>query len=375
MLSPAGNSAFVLRNAIEFLDTAGEWFLDEQRGKIFYYPRPDEDMQTAVVVAPQLETLLRVEGSLDRPVEHVRIRGISFAHTTWMRPSQMGHVPLQAGMYMLDAYKLQREGLPWDAGLENQAWLGRMSAAVELRCVQHFDIVSCHFSQLAAAALDMVQGVHHVRVERCRFDDIGGSAIVAGHFGEGYGSEAHVPYNPTDKREICHHISIADNRISNAANEDWGCVGIGIGYAHDVHVEHNELSHLPYSGICIGWGWTKHATCLANNRVAGNHVHHFAKKLYAAGGIYTLSAQPNTELCNNHVHHMQLSPYMQEPDYCYYIYLDGASSYITVRNNLCPENKFGQNNPGPGNVWQHNGTAAPDSVRRTAGVRIEDLKI
>jgi hypothetical protein len=359
VISEKGNSAFALINAVEFLDAPGEWFLDMRKGKIYYYPRPGEDMRTANVVAPALETLLHIGGSADRPVRHVYFRGIGFAHSTWLRPSQAGHVPLQAGMYLLDAYKLPTAGLPWDAQLENQAWIGRQPAAVAASYAHHIGFEGCRFEHVAATALDYVAGVQHSRVERCTFADVGGSAVVAGAFQEG-STETHVPYNPADVREICHHLLIAHNAIADAANEDWGCVGVGIGYAHDVSVERNEVSNVSYSGICVGWGWTKHITCLKNNRIAGNHVHHFAKKLFAAGGVYTLSAQPGTEICGNRIHDMALSPYMQEPEYCYYIYLDGASSYISVHDNWCPEARFGENNPGPGNTWRNNGPTAAE---------------
>lgn len=368
VISENGNSAFVLSNAIEFLDTPGEWFLDARQGKIFYYPRQGEDMRSADVAAPVLETLVHVGGSVDRPASHVYFRGISFAHSTWMRPSRAGHVPLQAGMYMLDAYKLPTAGLPWDKDLENQAWIGRQPAAVAVSGANNIRFECCRFEHIAATALDCVTAVQHSRVERCTFDDIGGSAVVAGAFQEG-NTETHIPYNPADTREICHHLYIAHNAVADAANEDWGCVGIGVGYAHDVTIEHNEVSNVSYSGICVGWGWTKQITCLKNNRIANNHVHHFAKKLFAAGGLYTLSAQPNTVICGNSIHDMTLSPYMQQPEYCYYIYLDGASSYISVYDNWCPEQKFGENNPGPGNTWRNNGPTVPDSIRRAAEKR------
>jgi hypothetical protein len=356
----------MLTNALEFLDTPGEWFLDTKKQKVYYYPLSNEDMKDAHVVAPALETLVKYEGSADRPISHVSFVGITFAHTTWLRPSQQGHVPLQAGMYMTDAYKLQEAGLPWDANLENQAWIGRQPAAVEVHGADKICFMDCNFTHTAASALDFVSSVHYSAVYECTFNDIGGSAVVAGSFQES--NEVHIPYNPEDGREICHNLFFKLNKISDVANEDWGCVGINVGYASDVTIANNELSNLPYSGICVGWGWTKHVTPLKNNLIEKNHVHHFAKKMYAAGGIYTLSAQPGTVIRENYVHDMVLSPYMQDPNYCYYIYLDGASSHIDVRDNWTQEEKFGTNNNGP-NTWENNGPTVSDEVKKNAGVK------
>ncbi len=82
-----GNSAFFLTNAIQFLDEPGEWYLDVQKQRIVYWPRNNENMQTAQVVAPYLQTIARVEGTIDNPVSQVYFNGINFKHTSWLRPS------------------------------------------------------------------------------------------------------------------------------------------------------------------------------------------------------------------------------------------------------------------------------------------------
>ena len=131
-MSTNGNAPFFLVNALEFLDEPGEWYLDRSAGRVYYWPRPGEDLTRAAVIAPVLETLVRIEGSLDHPVAHVQFRGIEFAHTTWLRPSRAGHVPLQAGMFLLDAFRLSPPGTPYHPGLDNQAWIGRPPAAVSV---------------------------------------------------------------------------------------------------------------------------------------------------------------------------------------------------------------------------------------------------
>jgi hypothetical protein len=77
-----GNSAFYLTNAIEFLTQPGEWYEDLESGKVFYWPRPGEDLGQSRVVVPLLETLVQVEGTLDRPVAHLHFKGIAFEHTS-----------------------------------------------------------------------------------------------------------------------------------------------------------------------------------------------------------------------------------------------------------------------------------------------------
>lgn len=65
------NSAFYLTNAMELLDEPGEWYHDIESRKIYYYPRKGEKISKAVV--PGIETLVWVEGTIDRPVKHIRL--------------------------------------------------------------------------------------------------------------------------------------------------------------------------------------------------------------------------------------------------------------------------------------------------------------
>ncbi len=357
---------FFLANAIEFLDQPGEWFQELPSGRIYYWPRPGEDMTQARVVAPALETLVLVMGSLDRPVTNVHFKGITFAHTTWLRPSYAGHVPLQAGMFMLDAYKLVPKGTPEWRSLDNQAWIGRPAAAVTARTTRNIRFVQCTFEHLASAGLDFDFGVRDSAVECCLFRDIGGNGLQLGKFSDP-GIETHLPYNPVDEREVCARIRIANNLVTDTANEDWGCIGICIGFAREITVAHNEVYNTSYTGISVGWGWTRATNCMRDNLIHANHIHHVATRMCDTAGIYTLSCQPGTVISENFIHDIHMSPYAHDPNHWFYIYLDEGSSYITVRDNWCPEEKFLSNAVGPGNVWERNGPSAPQKVKETAG--------
>ena len=98
-----GNSAFTLVNALPLLDEPGEWYLDQQKQKIYYWPRKEENLATAKVIAPFTETLLRLQGTETVAVKFISIEGISFQHTGWLRPSQQGPVRHQLGLYRTGA--------------------------------------------------------------------------------------------------------------------------------------------------------------------------------------------------------------------------------------------------------------------------------
>jgi hypothetical protein len=365
-----GNSPFFFANALELLNQPGEWCRDPVSHKIYYWPKKDEDMTVAEVIIPTQETLLHIEGSLDNPVNHVIFQNISFEHTSWLRPSYAGHVPVQDGMYIIDAYKLRPSGTPGNETLENQGWLGRQSAGVLIRNADNIYFRDCVFSHMAASALDFETGAHDSQVEGCIFSDIGGSGIKVGFYGD-LGMEDHLPYDPKDFREVCHHIRISNNLITDCSNEYWGCDGINVGFAHDIFIEHNEISHLNNSGVSVGWGWTGKVNCMKNNLVHANNIHHFAKQLYDVAGIYMLSAQPNTEISNNYIHHLEKAPYAHLKEHYQYIYLDQNSSFIRVINNWTEEAKFNANANGPGTQWINNGPHVNEEIKEKAGLQPE----
>ena len=363
------NSAFYLTNARELQDVPGEWYHDIDARKIYYYLREGEKMQEAEVIVPAVETLVRVEGTLDRPVCHIRFEKITFSYTTWMRPSEKGHVPLQAGMYLTDGYridpKMQRDYL--NHPLDNQGWLGRPAAAVRVVAARQIDFERCRFEHLGSTGLDYEEAVQGGVVRGCLFRDIAGNGLLVGSFSPA-AHETHLPYDPADRREVCTQQQINNCYFTEIGNEDWGCLAIAAGYVGDVNIEHNEISEVPYSGISLGWGWTQTVNCMRNNRVHANLIHHYAKHMYDVAGIYTLGSQPKSYVTENCVHSIYKPGYVHDPNHWFYLYTDEGSSFITVRDNWTEGEKYLQNANGPGNVWENNGPKVDSVIRERAGL-------
>ena len=363
------NSAFYLTNARELQDVPGEWYHDIDARKVYYYPREGEKMQEAEVIVPAVETLVRVEGTLDRPVCHIRFEKITFSYTTWMRPSEKGHIPLQAGMYLTDGYridpKMQRDYL--NHPLDNQGWLGRPAAAVRVAAAKQIDFERCRFEHLGSTGLDYEEAVQGGVVRGCLFRDIAGNGLLVGSFSPA-AHETHLPYDPADRREVCTQQHINNCYFTEIGNEDWGCLAIAAGYVGDVNIEHNEISEVPYSGISLGWGWTQTVNCMRNNRVHANLIHHYAKHMYDVAGIYTLGSQPKSYVTENCVHSIYKPGYVHDPNHWFYLYTDEGSSFITVRDNWTEGEKYLQNANGPGNVWENNGPKVDSVIRERAGL-------
>ena len=359
-------SPFYLTNALELLDEPGEWYHDIREHKVYYMPLKGETIREAVV--PVLPTLIEYIGTPERPVRNITIKGVTFSHTTWMRPSEQGHVPLQAGMYLKEAYKLRPQiDRPNNHKLDNQGWLGRADAAVELRWTEGCNFEECRFEHLGGSGLDYVEGCRGGSTTHSTFTDIAMNGYVCGSFSP-EGLETHLPYQPTDFREVCTRQEIADSHFFDVTNEDWGCVAICAGYVSDINIHHNTIHDVSYTGISLGWGWNRDLVCMKDNKVHANLIYNYARHMYDCAGIYTLGNQPGTVISENVVRDIAKPSYVHDPNHWFYLYTDEGSSNITLRDNWTPEEKFLKNANGPGNTWENNGPQVSEDIKQKAGI-------
>jgi hypothetical protein len=179
-----------------------------------------------------------------------------------------------------------------------------------------------------------------------------------------------LPYNPSDKNEICTRDTIKDNYIDNVTTEFQGACGIAAGYPAYIDIEHNEVSHTNYTGISVGYGWTGSATAMTNNQINDNDIHHVVQILADGASIYVLSNQgTGSQMEYNYVHDYSTSKWA---DYgSNGLYLDEKTSGYTVAHNLMvnsPTN-IAQNQTGTNTVTD-NGTnpSGAQNTMATAGI-------
>ncbi len=349
------DSPFYLANSLSLLDEPGEWFYDIRSSKLYYQPREGENMDNVDVEAPVLENLVEVLGSRERKVSNIRMENINFYYTSWMRPSFKGHVPLQAGMYLTEAYKLRPQiNRPNNHKLDNQGWLGRARAAIEINYGDSIDIVACRIGHLGGSGVDYREGCHGGWTTDCIFRDIAMNGYVSGSFSPP-ALETHLPYQPKDTIEVCTYQQVRNNILEDIANEDWGCVAIAAGYVSNINIAHNNIHNVSYTAISLGWGWNRDSVCMHDNHVVRNTIYDYAHHMYDCAGIYTLGNQPGTVIERNSVRDIAKPSYVHDPNHWFYLYTDEGSSNITIRDNWTPEEKYLKNANGPGNVWENNG--------------------
>lgn len=327
-----------VENARELLDAPGEWYLDEHEGSLYYVLREGETAASLSVVVPRLETLVRVAGTLDEPVHDIELRGLTFSHATWLRPSTAeGYPALQAGYTY--------------TGTAANPSLGATPGNVELSRAERVTLAENVFEHLGAYALALEYGCQNVAVVGNVFRDVSSGAVRVG--------SVDLP-NTTDPREVTKNNEVRSNVVTDTGREYFDGVGIFVGYTDGTRIVHNALHRLPYTAISVGWGWSTDETVARNNEVAHNLVSYAMQRLDDGGMTYALSRQPNSALHDNHFHD-QVHVYGA-------IYLDQGSMYWNVQHNVISSAPYwfllqpGIPPPAQQNVLRNNFSDSPAEV-------------
>jgi hypothetical protein len=313
-----------VENAFELLNSPGEWYLNSTNGYLYYYPRQNEDMNTAEVIVPVLEKLISVGGTSSTPAKNILFKDLIFAYATWLRPNtKEGYAHIQAdytitgidpitGSYYASLYDVT----PPDAYTKNPG-------NIEINYGQNIIFSRNYFLHLGAVGISLGHGTKNNMIVGNHFSDISAAAITLGEADNA---------KTTDNAEIVDGNQITNNYIHDVAAEYQGSVGLQAVYTQNTLISRNEINDVPYSGISIGWGWGRSDPTFAkNNLILNNFIHDHCKISVDCGGIYSLSSQPGNKIGENVI----TNGLFESGG----MYLDDGSQYIKVESNVMFNNK------------------------------------
>ncbi|MGN9908781.1 RICIN domain-containing protein [Phytohabitans sp. LJ34] len=385
--SPHRAGPLYLANAYEFLDSAGEWYLNPGTGVLSYIPRAGQNMSTASVELPALQSLVNIGGTYDAPAHHITFTGVTFTGTSWLGPSSnQGYIDQQTGAYIAGNWSwpgftsCHNGCTQFEAARPN--WF-QMPAAVQISAANNVTFSDSQFVNLGQTAIGIGNdanahasgvglGASNITVTRSEIARSSGGGIVVG----GVRADAH---HPSDQRMVNRDITVSNNRIHDLGADYRGIVSVLNTYVTNATVSHNEVYNMPYSGISLGYGWGANdaggnnnyanrglynyqpryttPTTASNNRLIGNYVHDVMQQMNDGGCIYTLSWNPSALISDN---------YCLRTNGYFGVYFDEGSRYYTVRNNVfsntgtwATANYWGGENMGNWTVtnnWSTNGS-------------------
>ncbi|MGD0897468.1 MAG: right-handed parallel beta-helix repeat-containing protein [Thermoguttaceae bacterium] len=281
-----------IENVPEALDAPGEWYLDRRTGVLSYLAKPGEDPRKMAFVAPVLQRLVVLEGSADRPIEHVRLVGLSLQHADY--PLGIYDVARDWPTPVLKAYPGWPTTFP--PGYTDAQAAPLCGQVVELWDAAHCAIEDCEIAHVGNYAIKVFERGHHNRIVGCLLHDLGGGGVMVG-----------IPVREVEKAKVPRsdapsHLEIANNVIRDCGLVHPAAVGILIMQSHHNRITHNEINNVGYGAINVGWTWGRPPNYTDHNLVEGNHIHHVLRDLADNGGIYTLGINEGTVFRENYIH-------------------------------------------------------------------------
>lgn len=341
-------------NAYEFLDEPGEWYLNRATGWLYYIPREGEDLNSAEVELPLIETLVEGRGELERPVSNLRFEGLTFSHATWLGPSSPnGYVSDQSGFHLVGG-----DHSPNIIGHDRNDV--RTPGNVRFRFARNITFRGNIFEHLGGVGLDFDTGSQDNRIEGNLFEDISSAAIQLGGISE-------ADHHPQRDEQITRDNTIANNMIREVGRDYVDAAGIYVGFTERSLVSHNTIADVPWSGIAMGWGWGlldpggfpglpnarrgewgAYDTPTPNreNKILNNWIQNFLNVVWDGGAIYT-TGQQGTSPADALLIKGNVACGKRPKSGGNTFYTDGGSRTIVLQSNASFDNPQGVTDFGP----------------------------
>jgi hypothetical protein len=340
-----------LENAPEFLTVPNTWYLDPYSQKLTYYNTGSDTPEDGIL--PVLENLVTLQGTPDSPVRNMTFQGLQFSYATWLEPNTSnGYVSDQS------SYILMGTGyLPTTIGHQQITY--KTLGNVTLQYARNITFIGNTFTHLGGVGLDLDTGSQNNKVINNTFTDISSTALQVGGL---YPEDARP-----NAAQVTSNNLVQNNTISYTGQDYWDSAGVFLGFTTHTTVTHNTISHTPWSGLAIGWGWGllddpsfpgvptatpnmwgtyNTQTIQSDNKITSNLFDSFAEQLWDVGAIYTNGSQgPNFQ------HGLSIKLNVAENKRpaagSNIYYTDGGSQYVTLKQNVSINDPVGTADFGP----------------------------
>jgi hypothetical protein len=202
-----------VENAIDYLDTPGEWVVNTKEKLVYYWP---ENGTPGNVTFPRLANYIIVDGHETGGI----VRNIAFKDLTFTRAEREVISSKDIG--------LQHE---WDM------W-NKSNAMVQFRDVEYCELSNCRLTNSGSAGVRLDLHAQSNLIKNNLIDYVGGTGILLCGYGPG-------------KLNVNKSNRILNNQIHHCGEFYYQSNGIMLSQSGENIIQNNKLHHLPYDAIVL----------------------------------------------------------------------------------------------------------------------------
>lgn len=328
----SASGTHTIYNALEFLNSPGQFYFDKSQKTLYYYPRSGENMSNADVEAPVVEKLLEIAGtSTSNRVKNLTFQGITFANTDYnlaVVGGSRGKTTCQGANVFTAFYNDNWHNTKYDL-------LDTLPGMINVNSSEAIDFTGNILKHSGSDGITMANDVINCNITGNYITDITSSGLTVGHPQHVYIGDGgnHAKY-AAGVEGVCKNNSITNNLLYNISTAPGfgGCAAITAYFTDSLIIMYNQIQTTAYNGINLGWGWCNFldSTTSKNNTVSCNRLINTLNRLHDSGAIYTIGQNPGTNINQNYV--KGIPPATSGPTYG--LHNDEGSAYITENDNV-----------------------------------------
>ncbi len=291
---------YYLENVPEEFSEKNQWYLDRNAGIVYYIPEVmPNNLDDIMAYAPTVFKIFDIFGSADKKISDIRLSNLEL-------------VCSRGDCVYIDP----TDGISYASDVQSMA---NAHGTINFKNAVGCSVSDCYIHGTGTYAINIEDGCRSIRVENNYMDDLGAGGVK-------------ICKMPADceEKDYTRNCIIKGNKITNCGKRFAAGCGIILCDSIDNEIAENEIAHLEYSGISVGWVWGYRDSLSRGNLIRDNHIHHVGQgNLSDMGGIYLLGKQPGTIVSGNRIHDITAAHYG-----AWGLYPDEGSSYVTFENNV-----------------------------------------
>lgn len=241
---------FYVENVLEELDRPGEWCLDSEEGKLYFWP-PENMTEDSEVVVPVLSCLIDLQGA-----SWINISGLTFTETD-------------------SGENMHREGYEGYGAMFPVGGWKYCGEALRMKGAEHCCVEKNHFYAVGGNGIYMEDYNSRNIIQHNEISYAGACGVVL--IGSRYPHPA--PHHPI-------YNQVTDNHIHHCGVYDKYIAGVFLGVSDGNIIGHNRIEYMPHHAINLG------NSGYGRNIVEYNEIHHTCLETYDNTAINTWMEDP-----------------------------------------------------------------------------------